>query len=153
MQKIIVRLLARNEVTPAIVSGINELLLQQHGRSRPLDHDDLCHNLQTRYWIVALAWDEEKVVGMGTLITTQPMSHAHSRVYNLVVRRGYNITATTGEIVKLLTENGPPVQHTEARLWGKNIGMAKGLKSIGFVPRKKTIYRLPGRKLPRRKDL
>lgn len=102
--KIRVYRLSQTDVTDQITEGINVLLKLQHGKAFRLDESYLRHHIQ-RQTIVAIAIQGKKVVGVGTVVNIDCLTHWYAKVHNFVIQKDQDLMTIGEQIAKVLTES------------------------------------------------
>lgn len=137
----IVRKLRLREVGLGVINDINYLLKKQHSEARRAGEESLRAFMKQAK--VVVAWnDDERIVGLGSLIKTPALSHSFVVIYNLVVHEGYDQLSIGKRIVDLLIEGVGDVAFIEASARPNDDDLINLLAVCGFKPKQRLRYRL-----------
>ncbi len=128
-----------HEITFQVVSDINELLRQQH-RGAGVSGDVLRRHTQRAK--VAVAWLDDRVVGVGSLVKVHCLTHTFGSMHNLIIQKNLNVLSIGIRIIKTLLDDPRGMEFFEAGVWFQDEEMLKILDALGFKEKPRSRYRL-----------
>ncbi|MDO8594923.1 MAG: hypothetical protein Q7R93_05460 [bacterium] len=139
--KIEVEVFGQKRITQRVINDINDLLIMQHSKADLTNEKELREHLKRSK--LAVAWqDDDRVVAMGVLCRTYPISHWFGGIHNLIFRPSYDVRSICPRIVNLLIKDIYDLEYVDARVAKKDEDIIAVLQSIGFKEKIKSLYRL-----------
>ncbi len=139
-RKITVYSLTREKITPEILEGIAALLKKQHSGAFTPDESYL-RNFLARSQII-IATQSKKVVGIGTLVSIECLTHWYAKIYNFVINDDQDLILIGESIAKMLMESANRnLRHIDGPDWLQDPKMAVIFKDLGFKESSRTRFR------------